>query len=92
MPFALFFGGLSKKFSKLYEGGQQPCLFTILLMGSARDIFHNSVKRLLNLWIDEMARVLIEFGLDKEQARQRGEDAMIAIQGALVVPGGRAFL
>jgi TetR/AcrR family transcriptional regulator, lmrAB and yxaGH operons repressor len=74
--------------SELYEGGQQPCLFTILLMGSARDIFHDSVKRLLNLWIDEMAKVLIEFGLDKEQARQRGEDAMIAIQGALVVAQG----
>jgi TetR/AcrR family transcriptional regulator, lmrAB and yxaGH operons repressor len=61
-------------------------------MGSARDIFHDSVKRLLNLWIDEMAKVLIEFGLDKEQARLRGEDALIAIQGALIVPGGRAFL
>lgn len=74
--------------SDLYEGGQQPCLFAILLMGSARDLFHESVKRLLNLWIDEMANVLIELGLDETLARQRGEDAVIAIQGALVVAQG----
>ncbi|MBD6618859.1 TetR/AcrR family transcriptional regulator [Komarekiella sp. 'clone 1'] len=74
--------------SELYEGGQQPCLFAILLMGSARDIFHTKIQALLRTWIDEIATVLIEAGLDKSLARQRGEDAVIAIQGSLILAQG----
>jgi AcrR family transcriptional regulator len=73
---------------ELYEGGQQPCLFAILLMGSARDVFHVKVQTLLRTWIDEMARVLIESGLDGEQAFERAEDAAIAIQGSLILAQG----
>jgi hypothetical protein len=57
-------------------------------MGSARDAFHGQVKKLLNLWIDEMAKVLMESGLDAQQARQRGEDGAMAIQGALILAQG----
>lgn len=74
--------------SELYEGGQQPCLFAILLMGSARELFHAKVQALLQTWIDAIADVLIEAGLDKTLARQRGEDAAIAIQGALILAHG----
>jgi hypothetical protein len=30
---------------ELYEGGEQPSLFAILLSGSARDTFHVQVQR-----------------------------------------------
>ncbi len=79
---------MCQSISELYEGGQQPCLFAILLMGSARDIFHDKVKALLGEWISEMAKVLIEAGLEEHQARQRGEDGAIAIQGALILAQG----
>lgn len=71
--------------SELYEGGQQPCLFAILLMGSARDIFHVKVETLFRRWIGEIATVLIEAGLDKSLATQRSEDAAIAIHGSLIL-------
>jgi AcrR family transcriptional regulator len=74
--------------NELYQGGQKPCIFAILLMGSARDIFQAPVKRLLQLWIDEVAKVLQETGLNENEARQRGEDGVIAIQGALIVAQG----
>jgi AcrR family transcriptional regulator len=73
---------------KLYEGGQQPCLFAILLMGSARDIFNAKVGDLLRIWIDEVAKVLIESGVDKKEAIDRAEDAVILIQGALILAQG----
>jgi TetR/AcrR family transcriptional regulator, lmrAB and yxaGH operons repressor len=82
------FQKMCESVNRLYEQGQQPCLFAILLMGSARDIFHERVKILLNTWIEEIAAVLIAAGLEATEARQRGEDALIAIQGALILAQG----
>ncbi|WP_404785240.1 TetR/AcrR family transcriptional regulator [Altericista sp. CCNU0014] len=73
------------RLTELYEGGTQPCVFAILLLGSARDVFHAKVKALFRGWIDAIAAVLVEAGMDRELARQRGEDAAIAVQGALVL-------
>ncbi|MEC4817238.1 MAG: TetR/AcrR family transcriptional regulator [Scytonema sp. PMC 1069.18] len=76
------------RINELYEGGEQPCMFAILLMGSARDVFHAKVQTLLQTWIDAIASVLVEAGLDQQQAQERGEDAVIAIQGALILVHG----
>lgn len=82
------FERMCQSVSNLYEGGRQPCLFAILLLGSARDIFQAKVRQLLQIWISEIAKVLIEEGLEPSIARQRGEDAVIAIQGALILAQG----
>ncbi len=82
------FQRMCDQLSKLYEGGQQPCLFAILLLGSARDIFHTKVKALFRAWIDAIASVLVESGMDEELAKQRGEDAAITIQGSLILSQG----
>ncbi|MBD2199592.1 MULTISPECIES: TetR/AcrR family transcriptional regulator [Calothrix] len=76
------------RLNELYEGGEQPCLFAILLLGSARDVFHNSVKALLHTWIDAIANVLIGAGINQKLARHRGEDAVIMIQGSLILSQG----
>lgn len=70
---------------ELYEGGNQPCMFAILLMGSARDVFHQKVKVLFCDWIDAIALVLIESGIDEKLAHQRAEDAATFIQGSLIL-------
>lgn len=82
------FEKMCQSVNNLYEGGRQPCLFAILLLGSARDIFQAKVRQLLQIWISEIAKVLIEEGLEPSVARQRGEDAVIAIQGALILAQG----
>lgn len=82
------FSKMCQSVSNLYEGGRQPCLFAILLLGSARDIFQAKVQQLLQIWITEIAQVLIEEGLEPSLARQRGEDAVIAIQGSLILAQG----
>jgi AcrR family transcriptional regulator len=79
---------MGDRLSEIYGGGQQPCLFAILLLGSARDVFHDRVRDLLQMWIDAIAGVLIETGTDATIARQRGEDVVIAIQGALILSQG----
>lgn len=76
------------RFSEVYEGGKQPCLSAILLLGSARDVFHDRVQTIYRVWIDAIANVLIETGMDENLAQQRGEDAVIAFQGALILAQG----
>lgn len=72
----------------VYAGGQQPCILATLLLGSARDVFHDRVQTLLQTWINAIAAVLIEAGMDASLAQERGEDALIAIQGALILSQG----
>ena len=79
---------MCNRVSEVYEGGKQPCLSAILLLGSARDVFHDRVKALYRAWIAAIAEVLITAGLDKTAAMQRGEDAVITIQGGLILSQG----
>ncbi|WP_341532091.1 TetR/AcrR family transcriptional regulator (plasmid) [Nostoc sp. UHCC 0302] len=74
--------------NEVYDGGKQPCLSAILLLGSARDVFHHKVKAIYQVWIDAIAKVLIESGMNEELAQQRAEDAITAIQGSLIVSQG----
>lgn len=79
---------MCESLNELYEEGQQPCVFAILLLGSQRDGFHAKVKALFRTWIDAIASVLIESGMDQGLAKQRGEDAAISIQGSLILSQG----
>jgi AcrR family transcriptional regulator len=76
------------RISKAYNNGQKPCLLAALMLGSAKAVFQERVERLLEKWITAIATVLIEAGMDEELARQRGEDGVIAIQGALILAQG----
>jgi TetR/AcrR family transcriptional regulator, lmrAB and yxaGH operons repressor len=84
------------RLSKAYEQGQKPCVLAALMLGSAKDIFQERVQTLLQLWIDAIATILVEAGMDaatpcgylEEHARERGEDGVIAIQGALILSQG----
>lgn len=76
------------RLSQAYNGGQKPCLLAALSLGSAKAVFQNRVRALLERWIHAIATVLIEAGMDEELARQRGEDGVIAIQGALILVQG----
>ncbi|KJH70104.1 TetR/AcrR family transcriptional regulator [Aliterella atlantica] len=82
------FQSMSDSISELYAGGQQPCLLAILLMGSTRDVFQPTLRSLLHSWIEAIAEVLIAAGLNETLAKQRGEDAIIAIQGSLILSHG----
>jgi TetR/AcrR family transcriptional regulator, lmrAB and yxaGH operons repressor len=79
---------MGDRLNDLYEGGEQPCLFAILLLGSARDVFQAKVRALLQAWIDEIALVLIQAGMVESEARLRGEDGAIAVQGSLIISQG----
>ncbi|MGF1458975.1 MAG: TetR/AcrR family transcriptional regulator [Leptolyngbyaceae cyanobacterium] len=74
--------------NELYAGGTSPCLLAILQSGTGRSTFHAQIKLTLQNWIAAIATVLTEAGFEAGEARQRGEDALIAIQGALMLSQG----
>jgi TetR/AcrR family transcriptional regulator, lmrAB and yxaGH operons repressor len=76
------------RLNELYAQGHQPCLSATLLLGSARTVFHEPVEQRYRDWIDAIAQVLIEAGFDQALAQQRGEDAIVAVQGSLILAQG----
>lgn len=76
------------RISRAYENGQKPCLLAALMLGAAKDVFQEQVQTLLRAWIDAIVAVLMETGMEEAIARQRAEDGVIAIQGALILTQG----
>ena len=53
--------------------------------GEADKLFHDQVKQQLEIWIDTLTQVLVEAGIEPKLACERSQDAMIEIQGALIL-------
>ena len=73
------------RLDELYAGGTQPCLLAILQSGTGQELRHSQIKATLAAWVKAITTVLLETGLDEAIAQQRGEDALVAIQGAVMV-------
>jgi len=76
------------RLSCLYEQGDQPCLMATLTTGAAQGAFHEPVRQRLQALLEAIAAVLIESGLPMPIAQQRAEDALITVQGALILSRG----
>lgn len=74
--------------STFYDGGRDGCLLGLLSQGNARDLFQQHVREALGRWSGAIAAVLEQAGLGTDLADQRAENALIQIQGALVVSRG----
>jgi len=79
---------MSESLNQFYNCGQDSCLLSIFTLGECHDLFQAQVQQALNTWIDHLTQVLTEAGLTVDQAHQRAEDAVMQIQGALVLTRG----
>jgi TetR/AcrR family transcriptional regulator, lmrAB and yxaGH operons repressor len=85
----VIFQAMGQETSRFFNSGKNPCLWAVLAMEETSDtLFHDEISSALTKWIDAIAQVLISAGVDRKLAQQRGEDAIIAIQGALIVSRG----
>ncbi len=91
---------MNTSLSQFYNCGRDACLLAVFTLGDSNDLFRPQVQQALNAWIDGLTQVLTEAELDEvqagsvvsrrstldsEQARKRAEDAVMQIQGALVL-------
>jgi AcrR family transcriptional regulator len=75
----------SQRVSDLYAGGQEACLLGVMTVGGSHELFGEELRTLTQSLIDSLSAVLSEAGLSRSAAVQNAEDAVIRIQGALVV-------
>ncbi len=76
---------MGDRLNQFYDCGRYACLLAIFALGEPDHLFHQQLNQMLNAWIDSLAMVLTEAGIPANQARQRAEDAVLEIQGALVL-------
>lgn len=75
--------------SKFFNEGESSCLWAVLALGrSSNDLFSDRIKSALLQWIEALAQVLEELGFAPDIAKYRSEDAILRIQGALVLSRG----
>lgn len=72
----------------LYAGGKNPCVLANFSQGEARTMFQRRLRSLFELWIGGLADLAREAGVSEREARERAEDAVGAIEGALIVAAG----
>jgi TetR/AcrR family transcriptional regulator, lmrAB and yxaGH operons repressor len=83
------FQAMCEETNLFFNGGRNSCLWAVLVLEqSSDDLFHTKISWAFAQWTEAIAQVLITAGLDKTLAKQRAEDAMIAIQGALILSHG----
>lgn len=72
----------------MYEGGKTGCLIGALVPEDAFIEYQDQIKRILIKWIEAIAGVLLEYGIEAKESQVRAEEAVAKIQGALIVAKG----
>jgi AcrR family transcriptional regulator len=70
-----------------YRGGREACVLGNLVLGTSRTRFRRQLQAIFDEWIEALSSALIDAGLSRRIARARAEDAVIRIEGALVLAG-----
>lgn len=76
---------MAQALDTFYDSGNRACLIDVFSIGGARTGFTSKLSEAVAYWIEAIARTLVEAGIGNEEAHTRAEDAVIAIEGALVV-------
>jgi TetR/AcrR family transcriptional repressor of lmrAB and yxaGH operons len=72
-----------------FRSGRRVCLVGVIALGASRDTFATQVHGYFARWHDALAILLKRSGLSAVVARRRSEDALLTIQGALVLARAR---
>ena len=68
-----------------FRSGNRVCLVGVIALGASRDMFAGEVHGYFQRWNEALCRLLIRSGVATRTARQRSTDALLTIQGALVL-------
>src|SRR6202008_2526766 len=70
-----------------YAGGKSPCVLGNLVVGGARHLYQRQLRSSFSAWIEGLERLALEAGLSRRTARERAEDGVLQIEGALILCG-----
>jgi AcrR family transcriptional regulator len=87
-PPAAKLDGLLTALDALYDGGRAACLLERLTASVERTRLAKPLAASFREMIDAFEGLCRQAGLDRAEARRRAEDAMVRIEGSLVVAAG----
>lgn len=70
---------------RYFQSGGRVCIVGVFALGAARDHFGKAVRGYFKAWEDALALALRRRGFTAAEAKQRAEDIVLGIQGALVL-------
>ncbi|HWW05739.1 helix-turn-helix domain-containing protein [Collimonas sp.] len=73
------------KLTEYYSNGMAPCLMDVFTIGEAGSLFQQHLGGRMRALMALLAAVAEEAGVDKVEAAMRAENAVVAIQGSLIV-------
>src|SRR5690606_2404956 len=68
-----------------YAEGRNSCLVELFSLEATPEPIRLRLRSGVHAWIAAVAAVLVEAGIDPDVAERRAEDAVIRVQGALVL-------
>ncbi|MGV1901692.1 TetR/AcrR family transcriptional regulator [Rhizobium rhizogenes] len=71
--------------AKYFRSGRRVCLVGALAVTNTRDLFAQAIRGYFVAWVDALQAALVRQGRDPERARILSEDAVLSIQGAIVL-------
>jgi AcrR family transcriptional regulator len=74
--------------NKFYAAGRSSCLLGVMTVGDGKDEVSEHVRSSLRRWIEALRELLAEGGLPAAAAEIAAEDAVMRIQGAIVLARG----
>ena len=76
---------VGRRLMRFYGAGKLSCLLDTLTLAGDSPVVREHARRSMEAWIGAFQRVSQESGRTKEAARRRAEDAVAALEGALIV-------
>jgi len=71
--------------AKYFRSGRRVCLVGALAVTNTRDLFAQAIRGYFVAWVDALQAALVRQGRDADRARILSEDAVLSIQGAIVL-------
>ena len=76
---------IAANLDRFYDGGSRYCLLDMLSIGEPGDHASTNLAAGASAWIEVFGSLAREAGIDDATARARAQDAIAAIEGALVL-------
>jgi TetR/AcrR family transcriptional repressor of lmrAB and yxaGH operons len=76
---------MADRLNEFYAGARLSCLLDTLSLGDDSEDVHKQIKDSFTAWLNAMVRVARDARLPPATARRRAEEALMRIQGSLVL-------
>lgn len=78
-------GAMLASTDRYFRSGRRVCLVGALAVANTRDLFAQAIRGYFVAWVNALQSALIRQGREADQSRILAEEAVLAIQGAIVL-------